>query len=750
MKKSKKKSLNKRFVVSIYLILAITLAYVIRLLYLQVFDLNDYKRKGENISRGQNIISPNRGAIYDSKGKPLAINVTVNTCYLYRAVSEDEAIRVKKIQNNKESYNKLDSKEKEEINLKASLPVYKEEDIEKISGILNIDKDFLRNKLEKGIETTIANRVSDEQKKELDKLNVGYIQYIKNTERYYPNKESFSQTLGFVEDDKGLYGLENYYNDLLSGEKGYQEFYKAIGGTNIPFDNASEIKFKKANNIVTTIDEEIQAIVHKHLLSGFKEQKALVAEAIVMDPNTGKVLAMDSFPSFDPNDPRKPKFILDDKVYEKYTDEGKTNYIVSNWNNPLVSHFYEPGSVFKSIVSSMALETNKKTLDKTYNCDGKYEIAPGVFIRCWRSHDPHGEQSMKEAFANSCNPAYVDIIKDVGKDNFHDYGKSFKFGEFTGIDLPNEVKGIFPKDSQIADVDFAPMGYGHSVSTTPIQLLSALNATVNGGIYYKPMVVDKVIDDENNIVFQREKEELTRIITEETSKTMRDFYGNSFNQVTMFTKEDESLKMGIKTGTTIKVNEENPYKSEKNKLTPTVASIFMTYPIEKPRYTVLVVFNEPLVENEGINTAGPVAYNIMRDIAYYENENKLDDNTIKNLIKVPKLTSLTIEEIEKVLEGKPLDVEIVGELGKYHIIDKQYPENNGYIEKDSTIKISQENKKKIKAPNLIDLKLKDAKDLLEKNYILYEIKGEGKKVIDQKPKANGILDSNGKITLITD
>ena len=170
MKKSKKKSLNKRFVVSIYLILAITLAYVIRLLYLQVFDLNDYKRKGENISRGQNIISPNRGAIYDSKGKPLAINVTVNTCYLYRAVSEDEAIRVKKIQNNKESYNKLDSKEKEEINLKASLPVYKEEDIEKISGILNIDKDFLRNKLEKGIETTIANRVSDEQKKELDKL----------------------------------------------------------------------------------------------------------------------------------------------------------------------------------------------------------------------------------------------------------------------------------------------------------------------------------------------------------------------------------------------------------------------------------------------------------------------------------------------------------------------------------------------------------------------------------------------------
>lgn len=735
---------NKKFRLFIYFIAFLILIYIGRLVFLQVFDANSYRVKAEREIIRKETIYPERGAIYDRNNKPLAINMQFNTAYVTKAITPSERAR---LQSELDALDKKDfsnTEKIEEYEIKLGMPDYTYSQVEQAAKILEVNTNDILRLLESGIAGPIADKVSNEKKESLKAQSIPFISFYGNNERYYPNMNLLSNTLGFVENNRGQNGLERYYDEILAGKKGYQEFYKSIGGTILPFESNQNINENEALSIVTSLDEDIQEVVHNNLLKFFKDQNLLYATAIVTNPNTGEVVAMESLPNYDPNAPRDLSGELDLIFLDKLAEEDRDEYMQSRWTNNNVSSVYEPGSSFKGITTAIGLESNSEIINETYFCEGTIEIYPGIRIRCWRYYDPHGAQSLQEAFKNSCNPAYVQIIDMIGKENFVEGARAFKYGELTGIDLPNEVKGVFPTDSNLSNVDFRPMAYGHSLSTTPIQQISALNATINGGTYYRPHILKEIINKDGDVLFEQEAVAVSNPISEKTSKEMRSMF--EFVSSDRKVYDESEYRIGSKTGTTEIQNPRNLF-SETDKEVATIVSIYGFYPVDSPKYSILMIGAEPQNGSMG-SMLNNVLVNTIEEIEKISISEENIENSNKNLKMVPNLTGMSVTQAQRAIQDSKLVLSIEEQYAEYSVIASQSPEANSNMQEGSTVKATIK-QGAYKLPNLVGQDIADTESLLNELNLKYKVEGVGQTVKSVNFDYETEIDSNFEIIINT-
>lgn len=737
--KNKKLKTNEKIFLVLLFLAFLLITYTIRLFSLQILDKNNYKEKGNNVSLVGRAIKPDRGNIFDRNGKPLALSQKVESLYMLNVVSEEESQKATNAINNKAYLDKLSQEEKDKLLNTASLAVYKDEEISKIASILEVDEAYIYDFIKNNKEDFIYKSLNKFQKEQLQLLDLPYLIYLKQDDRYYPNHEVLSNTLGFIDQDgQANYGLEKYYDEILSGKEGYREFFKALRGTEIPYTKDKNVEAEESNDLRTSIDIEYQKIVHDQLTKVMYKFKPMYITAILSNPNNGEILAIESLPSFDANNPRKLDSEID-SMFLKNIKVSEGDYLLSKWNNRAVSNQYEPGSTFKTITAALALETNSDIANKVYEDNGFYQLAPGVVIRSWRYWDPHGPQNLREAFKNSSNPVFVQVAKDIGKENFVKYSKGFRFGEKSGIDLPNEVEGNFPKNSDISDVDFGTLSYGHYVNTNPIQLISALNSVVNGGKYYQPHIGQAVLDKEGKVLYENKDEYKNRTISENTSKEMNEYLKYTADSFGMNT---DTKQFGAKTGTTVKYQEESIF-DKSDQFYNNIGSLYVTYPAENPEISLLLIVDEPLT-NDTHSLTIDMAKEIMdKIIAIKSNSSK--DISKSDIVKIPDLIGKTIAEAKEELDKIGLDLFIDSNFGDYHIVTDQYPSKGNMIEKDSIIELKSEGD--IQVPNLINMDIDEALKLLEDNNIEYELKNKNKYIESQSVNSGEILNKGSKLVI---
>ena len=597
---------NKTIIIFIMAIL-VSFIFSVRIIWLYNSEYKDraYAQQLKTVE-----IPAERGNIQDFNGKILAENIKTNALYFFPEYIEDE----------------------NKVELANSM-----------KNILDLNSDDIDNILNSKKTYKVSNYLKKDQVEKINGLKSNSLVITTENRRYYPGGSALSYILGFVDGDgNGVYGIEKYYNDLLKGKSGINIRSNSKNENSILFKDKESIEAISGKNIKLNIDENINTIVSNVAKEAFDKYEPKSISIIVSEPSTNKIIALENFPRFNSNSPREGRTEEEQDILSNLAKDEKLDKFYEIWRNIAISDVYEPGSVFKLITTAIALEEGTSNEDSTYICKGIYDDIPGVKIKCISWYDPHGVQTLKEALANSCNPSYVQIAKEIGNVKFYNYTKAFGFGTKTGIDLVGEENGIIPKTvNDINITELATMSYGHGISVTPIQMITAANAVVNGGYLIEPRIVD--INNEENKVVKRQ------VISEETSKKMRDLLENVVNNGNGNRVKAHNYRVGGKSGTTIKI-ENGIYTSEK-----TITSFYSTFPIDNPKYSVLVVVDEPKGENTGNAVAGSISKNINDEIVKLKN---LEDKNYSKIgitqVEVPNLIGESLKNAIKILRANEL------------------------------------------------------------------------------------------------
>ena len=532
-----------------------------------------------------------------------------------------------------------------------------------------------------------------------------------STKRYYPYSTLASSVIGFCNsEDTGIYGLEAQYDDVLSGTDGriitaqdalqdalpttYERTYDAVDGY----------------SIVTTIDTVIQQYIESALQSAVDQyQPEGGAAIIVMDTNTGGILGLASYPNYDLNDPYT---ILDSYTLQQIdlleTEEEKSAARAeareTQWQNKTITDTYEPGSVFKIVTASAALEEGTETVNSTYYCNGVVEFKDGsgtLSIHC-HNRSGHGQESFIQALVNSCNPALMEIGLGLGQQRFFEYYQAYGLTEKTGIDLPAERVGVYYDDT-MSNISLASCSFGQSNTVTPLQMLTAAVAGVNGGYLLTPRVVDRVIDQDGNTVEEFGTEVKRQVISEETSAIMRDGLEQVVSANGGTNASVAGYRIGGKSGTaqiltnTVEEGEEEMY----------VFSYFVFAPADDPQVAALVLIDSPTQgDTSYANTVvGPLASTVMSDILPYLDigTTYTDEELANQEVSVPTgLVGADLATAEAKLRSQGLEAYIIGD-GE-NVIDV-YPEESSRVPNESTIVLYTEGSEisTVTMPNVLGL-----------------------------------------------
>ena len=421
-------------------------------------------------------------------------------------------------------------------------------------------------------------------------LNRYSVYTVENSERSYPNGTLAASVLGFVNENEEGYGIEAYYNSYLKGTDG-----RVI---TMPYDYSARYSAKDGNSLVLTIDETLQYYLEKNLEITVSQHKlANRSTGIIMNAKTGAIVAMATSPGFDPNDPSHVYFESDRLTLAKMSADKKTEEEIlakkqeiwgKQWQNKAVSELYIPGSVFKMFTCASALEEEVVSLDSTFECSGIADVA-GTKIRCWNIGG-HGVSNLTEAMIRSCNPAFIKIGQLLGVEKFSKYFEAFGFTEKTGIDLPGEADSLYVKESDMGIVELSSSAFGQTTKVTPIQMVTAAAAVVNGGKLVTPYVVDKIIDSDGNVVKSAQTVVRRQVISEETSATMRKILEDVVTANGGGNAYMSGYRIGGKSGTSEKIDDYNSGKTPELRYVATFCAIV---PIDDPEYVMLVVCDEP-------------------------------------------------------------------------------------------------------------------------------------------------------------
>lgn len=657
----------------------------VNLARIQLVDSEQYKEQAEKNQLHDTEISAERGIIYDCNGTVLAQSASVWKLYikpseienedfkndLCRKVSEITGVELETVKE------KADKSQYAYLVIKRQIEL---EEKEKISQLLT--EYYSYTVLEKNDNGTIENT----KKKIYYSSAIGLDPDVK---RYYPYATLASNVIGFTgTDDIGRAGIELKYDSVLTGTPGriitaqngksdvmsleYETVYDAVQGT----------------SLVLTIDEVVQRYLEDALEQAYVDSKGAGAYGVVMDVDTGAILAMATMENYDLNDPQSLSDEVKAQLEEEYPTDiaarsaARNEILYSKWRNFIVSDSYEPGSVFKIITAAAALEENVASVDTTYSCSGKIQVSDRT-IKCHK-RTGHGTQTLKEGLMNSCNPFFITIGQKLGKEKFFEYFEAFGFTEKTGIDLPAESKPVagvnYHSLESMGIVELSSSSFGQSFQVTPIQMITAISAIANGGHLMTPYLVQKQLDENGNVIKETQPVERRQVISEQTAATLADMMEAVVSSGTGKNAYVAGYRVAGKTGTSQKLT------SGAGKY---VASFGCFAPADDPEIAVLILIDEPVGQYNGGQICTPVAAQV----------------------------------VEKTLE--------------YMGVERQYTEKE--------LELLDTN-----APNLVGNSVEDAKELLEKEGFEVKVVGKGEKVLNQVPAYNQTMPKNGIIVLYTD
>ncbi len=693
------------FIVMLVVIIALSGVSGVSLINIMIFNGEKLQTEASKQQLYDSIVSAPRGDIYDRNMQVLATSSTAWTVYI-----TPNTIKQIKDADKRDSTRKTIAKGLSEILGVSYDTVYK--NTEKNSYYVIVKK-----KIEKAEADKVRSFISQ------NKLSK-YIGLDETTKRYYPNDSLASVVLGFVgSDEQGLSGVESYYDNELTGVAGRVVAAKNALGTDMPFTYEKVEAAVKGNSLVLTLDSYIQYTAEKYLETAIEQNK--VAErgaAVVMNVRTGAILAMAVKGDFNPNDP----FVLsvndqgkvDAELNEANSSALKNDLLNRQWRNKVISDSYEPGSVFKIVTAAIAIEENLINKNSTFYCNGHTTVA-GQRYGCWK-HGGHGTQNLQQAIANSCNPAFITIGQLIGVDTFSKYFKAFGFAEKTGIDLPGESLSKYHKQENMGVVELASSSFGQTFNVTPIQMMAAVAATVNGGYLVQPHIVEKVLDQDGKVVSATNTTYKRQVVSETTSSTIRElmeYVANNGAKNSLV----PGYKIGAKTGTSQKVA----------KIQATgdtylyVSSCLTVAPIDNPEIAVLVMLDEPKGSNYyGGVISAPVNSKIMADVLpYLGYEPSYTEEEIKKLaIDVPDAVGLTIDEAKAQVTKSKLEYKIVGSGDK---VVRQLPEVGNKISTGGVVILYTENTQsdKVTVPNFTGMSATEVNTTAAKLGINIEFSG---------------------------
>lgn len=599
----------------------------VRLYQIQVRDHDYYESMAIEQQTRETKITADRGTVYDRNMNILAMSATAETIYLSPA----------------------------------EIAMY-EEDVEliadKLSEILGVSRESVVTKAKdrkswyKTVAVKVEKEVADQIRVFKTEHNIKGVKIESDTKRYYPLSSLASHVVGFVGiDNYGLNGLEAKYDDVLSGRSGWAARETTSRGTEMLFSSFEDFYDpEKGSDVVLTLDSAVQYYLEKHLKKAVVEYDVLNgAAAIAMDVKTGGILGMVSLGNFDLNNYLDVSDEVKTLIDQASTEEEKADLLykaqLAQWRNKAVSDTYEPGSTFKIMTLSMALEEGLVNENSHFFCGGTVGVlGRNSPVKCWRSAG-HGSQSLAQAVRNSCNVAFVNIGLKVGAEKFYEYVKAFGFFEKTGVDMIGESSSLWWTDEVFKNKDnlsqLAAASFGQTFNITPMQLITAVSAVANGGKLMKPYVVDKTLAEDGSVLSQTEPQMVRQVISEQTSKTVCEILQSVVTEGTGKNAYVAGYNVAGKTGTSEKVAQDAAGGAKEY-----IVSFIGFAPADDPQVAVLVLLDTPSTSTgiyiSGGQMAAPVVGSMMRDIlprmgvtpAYTEDEKAVIDR------EVPDFTGL--------------------------------------------------------------------------------------------------------------
>lgn len=549
--------------------------------------------------------------------------------------------------------------------------------------IFDVDYETTLKKLKKKTAIEIIVKKVDKEKTDelrlwLEENNITTgVNIDEDTKRYYPYGTLASNIIGFTgSDNQGLEGLESYYDDILRGTQGKILKLTDATGTDMGTDGEDYIPAEDGDDIVLTIDMTIQAIAEKYLAQACIDNECTDGgNIIILNPKSGDVLAMATYPNYNLNSPYEINNEELKAVWDTLESSEKNNYLLQMWRNKAISDTYEPGSTFKLLTSSAALEEGITDVDISgeFNCSGSITIA-GARIKCWRYYRPHGAQSLREALMNSCNPAFIGIGQELGVSTFYDYLEKFGLLERTGIDLPGEAGSIFLKEEKVGPVELATISFGQRFEITPIQMAKIVATIANDGKEVNPRIVKSIIDSKTGEVSEIAVEEGEQVISKENARKVLDMMQSVVDEGTGKKAQVAGYNVGGKTGTS-----EDGVDTGKR-----IASFVGVADIKDPEVVIVVILYNPTGEggHQGGGIAAPVAGEILSEVLPYMEISK-ETEEIKETVIMPNVTGITFAEAEEILEEA--EIGISEKLEPETIITDQLPKAGIQITKGTEV-----------------------------------------------------------------
>ena len=700
---------RKRLLIFLLVIILILFALILRTGYIQLVWGNELQKKAMDQWTRALDVYPKRGIIYDR-----------NKVVLAQSASADSiAVRPGQLEDPKDAS-------------------------EKLAAILQMDGEELYKKLadKKKSEVWIKRQLSREESVKIRKLSIKGVYFTEEPKRYYPNGDLASHVLGFTmkyadpgEGLKGQEGLELYYDKYLKGVPGRIVMETDAKGKETSDNVERLVPPIDGWNLILTIDQTIQYFTEKAVSDAMDNYQASKIYAIVMDPKTGDILGMANRPNFDSNDPPRK---LGYKAMEDYV------------KNIAVKDNMDPGSTFKIVTAASALEEGVVTKNSTF-FDPGYRIVDGQRIKCWKVGG-HGQQTFFEVVQHSCNPAFMDMALGLGVDRFYDYIHAFGFGSRTGVDIAGEESGVIMNQASVKNVDLARMGFGQAIAVTPLQLINAVSAVINGGSLMQPRLVRALDFDDGNKKSHEEIDpvKVRQVISPETSQIMREVLQSVVSEGSGKKAYIPGYRVGGKTGTAQKYSPGGGIKQG------AVISSFIGFaPADDPQVIVLFMVDEPKVAVDfGSVVAAPYVKSILEDtLKYLGVKPVFDEDTRKETRKVtvPNVTGKSLTEAARVLHEAGLDYLAESSGTK---VTKQMPLPEAEVLVDTTVLLYTGNGsdsaegegEQVAVPDVTKKSVREVNNILTSAGLRLQIEGSGISV-RQDPPADTVVAPDTVVTV---
>jgi len=652
MARNSKKKLRNRAVAAILITVVIGFGIgIIGLVSVGLIHGSTYRQKAEAELLSDTVVSARRGTIYDRNGNAMAQSADAWKIYLNPSEIESDEIA-------------------QEVS----------QDLSKILTDVSYSEIYKVAKMSDYSYRVIATKLTYDTMKEVEtlrneKYSQGYNLIIgieDDVMRYYPYDNTASTILGFTgSDDSGRSGLEYYYNDTLSG----------VAGRSIASENAKQDEMSSDANIYfaategtslqLTIDEALQYYLDSALSQAVDQLEAHYGYGIIMDVDTGAILAMSSQPDFDCNEPysissKSTKNELEAIEDDEERSEAESEAIVAQWRNRTITDTYEPGSVFKCVTAAAGIEEGVVSPDEMFVCAGSYQVAD-ITYHCSNTAG-HGEEDFTTSLANSCNPIYIQVAQRLGVETFSDYFEAFGFTEVTDVDLPAEAvptAGVtYYSEDQMGVVQLASTSFGQSFQVTPIQIMTAINAIANDGKLMQPYIVDKYLDSDGNVIKQTKPVAKRQVVSKLTADTVTDMMVEVVKSGTAANAYVPGYTVAGKTGTSEKLTMGDGYY---------IGSFAGFAPADDPEISVLIIIDEPMGGNyTGGKTAAPVAAEVIENALKYLNVEPefTEEEQAERDVSTPNAIGLNAEDAQKALQEEGFTVEVIGDGKK---VTRQMP-----------------------------------------------------------------------------